>query len=304
MSRSAVRSALAVECAPTRTLSVGALIHSPKRWSCVPYSCRSFSWAACWCPPWQPVKRRRRGARRRIADAGILRSSGPPTAGGRERGATGGEPAAKAPGAGKPKYTGFSSPTGLAYGRDGSVYVSNWSAGTVERITRDGKRSVHVKGLEAPAGLAVDRQGALYIADYNADVVYRAPAAGKLEKFASGFHTPTGISFDSRQNLLVTNRASNELMSVSPDGRSSRVADGLRTPVGVVEAADGTIYVSNYEGGVLSRVTRDGTVETHSKDFDGLGVGIVADKAGSVFVTDRTAGEIKRVARMARSRPC
>ena len=52
--------------------------------------------------------------------------------------------------------------------------------------------------------------------------------------------------------------------------------------MGVVEAADGTIYVSNYEGGVLSRVTRGwDLVETHSKDFDGLGVGIVADKAGS-----------------------
>lgn len=57
------------------------------------------------------------------------------------------------------EHTGFPSPTGLAFGPDGAMYVSNWSAGTVERIGPDGERSTRVDALDAPSGLAVDEAG-------------------------------------------------------------------------------------------------------------------------------------------------
>lgn len=191
-------------------------------------------------------------------------------------------------------YTGFSSPTGLAFGPDGEMYVSNWSGGTVERIGADGERSIFLDDLDAPSGLAVDRSGVVYVADYSADVIYRATAAGEAEEFATGLHTPAGISFDAEQNLLVANRASDEIVSVGPDGRQRTVATGLSTPVGVVADADGTLYVSNYTGGV-SRIGPDGEPLSHTEDVEGLGVGMVIDDAGELFVVDRVAGEIKRV---------
>jgi streptogramin lyase len=195
-----------------------------------------------------------------------------------------------------PLHTGFSSPTGLAFDRDGTVYVSNWSADTVERITPDGRRSTFAE-VPSPAGLAVDARGDVYVASYSGDVVHRITRSGDRREFATGFHTPTGISFDSAGNLLVCNRGSDEIMRVTPEGVASRVAGGLSTPVGVVEDSTGTIYVSNYVGGVLSRITRDGTVESLSTDFDGLGVGIAVDRSDRLFVTDRSAGQIKRVER-------
>lgn len=191
-------------------------------------------------------------------------------------------------------YTGFSSPTGLAFGPGGEMYVSNWSGGTVERIGADGERSIFVDGLDAPSGVAVDRSGVVYVADYSADVIYRATEAGKAEEFATGLHTPAGISLDAERNLLVANRASDEIVSIGPDGSQRIVATGLSTPVGVVADADGTLYVSNYSGGV-ARIGPDGKPRSHSEDVEGLGVGMVIDDAGDLFVVDRVAGEIKRV---------
>ncbi|MGP3965054.1 Vgb family protein [Nonomuraea sp. 3N208] len=191
-------------------------------------------------------------------------------------------------------HTGFSAPTGLAFAPDGTLYVSNWSRGTVERVTPDGARSTFAE-VSSPAGLALDTEGNLYVASYSGDTVYRISPAGRRQEFATGFHTPAGISFDSRGNLLVCNRASDEIMRVAPDGTVSRVTGGLSTPVGVAEDAQGTIFVANYDGGILSRIGRDGRVSTHSDDFDGLGVGLVVGPDDRLYATDRAAGAIKRV---------
>lgn len=195
-----------------------------------------------------------------------------------------------------PLHTGFSAPTGLAFDHDGTVYVSNWSGGTVERITPDGQRSTFVD-VQSPSGLAIDGQGNLYVASYSGDVVHRVTRSGERQEFATGFNTPAGISFDAAGNLLVCNRDSDEIMRVTPEGAVSRVAGGLSTPVGVVEDSDGTIYVSNYVGGVLSRIHPDGRVVKHSDDFEGLGVGMAIHRSHGLFVTDLAAGRIMRVER-------
>ncbi|MGI5286232.1 virginiamycin B lyase family protein [Nonomuraea polychroma] len=205
-------------------------------------------------------------------------------------------PTTSASAPGQAVHTGFSSPTGLAFGRDGTAYVSNWSGGTVERITPDGKRSTLAE-VPSPSGVAVDEGGNVYVASYSGDVIYRVTPAGERREFATGFQTPAGISFDSKGNLLVCNRASDEILRVTPAGEVSRVTGGLNTPVGVIEGPAGDLYVANYVGGVVSRITTDGKVTAFSDDFDGLGVGMALDGSGRLYATDRSGGQIKRVER-------
>lgn len=195
----------------------------------------------------------------------------------------------------EPAHTGFSAPTGIAVAPDGSVYVSNWGSGTVERISPDGTRSVVVDGIQSPAGVAFDAQGDLYIAAYSSDNVLRVSKEGKQIRVADGLATPTGIAFSADGRLLVTNRASGEIIAIDPKtGRKQSVANGLSLPVGVVEMQDKSLVVSQY-GGRVTRVRPNGTKQELGASFSRPGVGIIADGSDAVLVIDNGADAVRRV---------
>lgn len=187
---------------------------------------------------------------------------------------------------------GFHSPTAIAFDFSGTMYVANWSSGTVERITKNGERSVLVSLSGSPAGLACDKAGFIYVSDYK-DTIYRVSPTGDKSEYAKGLSTPTGIAFDNKGNLLVTNRSSGEIASVDAQGNISIIARGLRTPVGVVQHPDSSLYVANYGFGI-SRIVA-GQVETVSTDFLSAGCGIVATSTGEILAVDVGGGTVKKI---------
>ena len=56
----------------------------------------------------------------------------------------------------EPLYDGFRSPVGIACDANGSIYVTNWGSNTIERITKNGGRTVFASGIVSPAGIAID----------------------------------------------------------------------------------------------------------------------------------------------------
>ncbi|GHV96531.1 hypothetical protein AGMMS50293_28510 [Spirochaetia bacterium] len=198
-------------------------------------------------------------------------------------------------------HTGFHSPTGIAVDREGNLYVSNWSGGSVTKVDTKGNHTIFADNMGSPAGLAFDNAGNLYVADYSQNVIYRiAKSKDDLLKniienkiiFARGLHTPTGISFNKNGELLVANRSSNEIVKVNASGRVGLVAKGMRTPVGVVEDIDGNLYVTNY-GGSIIKVFADGTVRPFSNDFGRPGVGIDISPQNEIFATDNGDGCVR-----------
>lgn len=195
----------------------------------------------------------------------------------------------------EPAYSGFSAPTGIAVAPDGSLFVSNWGGGTVERIAPDGTRHVVASGIQSPAGVALDAQGDLYVAAYSGDYVMRVSANGGQTRVAEGFATPTGIVFSADGRLLVTNRASGEIIAVDPKtGRKQSIANGLSLPVGVVEMRDRSLVVSQY-GGRVTRILPDGTKLELGGSFSRPGVGIIADSSDAIMVIDNGADVVRRV---------
>ena len=195
----------------------------------------------------------------------------------------------------EPLYGGFSEPTGIAAGKDGSLYVSNWGGGTVERIAPDGLRSIFMDKIQAPAGIAVDDRGAVYVAAYSGDLVHRVDTDGSRSVVATNLATPTGIAFSASGVLLIANRASGEIVSLDLSTGKTRVAaSGLSLPVGVVEMADRSLVVSQY-GGRVTRVFPDGATAELGQSFNRPGVGIVTDGADAVLVIDNGANVVRRV---------
>ncbi len=193
-------------------------------------------------------------------------------------------------------HEGLSSPVGMAYDAGGNLYVANWSAGTVMRLTPRGERTVFASGLSGPSGLAVSAKGDVYVASYNEDLVWRFTPNGDKAVFVRGLATPAGLSFDARGRLLIANRRTHQILAASQDGKVEIAAEGLQTPVGAAELANGDLLVSNIAGGI-SLVSGGKKARTINTELRSPGPGIVAAGADAAYVVDYGGATVSRVDR-------
>src|SRR5205823_3429160 len=74
-------------------------------------------------------------------------------------------------------YDGYSGPIGLAFDRDGNVYVASYNTGVVTRTAPDGTSTPFVTGLSGPHAIAFDARGSLYIVNNSNGTVVRTAAS-------------------------------------------------------------------------------------------------------------------------------
>ncbi len=191
-------------------------------------------------------------------------------------------------------WTGFSSPVGMAFDRAGNLFVAEWGAGRISRITPDGARSTFADGLSGPSGLAIDTEGRIYVASYSGDVVYRFSPTGERQTWITGLATPAGLGFDRAGRLLVANRRTNEILAFGADKARHVVVSGLRTPVGAVHRADGGYVVSNIARGITI-LSGDGRRTETGESLRSPGPGIAQTPGGRVFVVDYGGTTISEV---------
>lgn len=123
----------------------------------------------------------------------------------------------------------FFGPTSIAYGRDGDIYVTDYSS--VRKVTRQGVVStiagsldpilpfnaVPASRISLPSGIAVDADGAIFFCDAALHSVGRVSAAGAIIAIAGSssgnadgvgtqatFRSPKGIAIDADGNLYVS----------------------------------------------------------------------------------------------------
>jgi DNA-binding beta-propeller fold protein YncE len=138
---------------------------------------------------------------------------------------------------------GFVSPRGLAFGPDGSLFVTDSELHTVTRIAPDGARTVvagqpAVAGsddgtpglLRMPTGIDVDDAGNVYIADTGNGTIRRIRPDGVMETIA-------GVPGEGGY--------------VDGDGRAAR----FNGPVGLQLAADGSLIVADTSNHVIRKIT-------------------------------------------------
>jgi hypothetical protein len=112
--------------------------------------------------------------------------------------------------------TGFSAPSGLAFDRNGSLYVANYMTNSIDRIGQDGTRNTFCTGvnLRGPIGLVVDDSNNLYVANYNSGTVVRVSPAGISSVVASGFKKPYYLTLDKEGNLYVSQQEDNSIVRI------------------------------------------------------------------------------------------
>jgi sugar lactone lactonase YvrE len=154
--------------------------------------------------------------------------------------------------------------TGLAFGRDGSLFVSSRYDGTVYRVARNGSMTSYAEGMGIATGIAFDREGNLYVGDrsgtiFKIDRNRQIFVFAMLEPSVSAYH----LAFDSKNNLYVsgpTTSSFDAVYRIDPHGEVTVFYRGLGRPQGLAFDVDENLYVAaslNGRRGIV-RITQDG----------------------------------------------
>jgi RHS repeat-associated protein len=194
------------------------------------------------------------------------------------------------------------SPSGVAVGADGSLYIADWANHRIRRVASDGIiTTVAGNGICSysgdvgpatqaslcyPSGVAVSADGSVYIAD-------------------SGNHRIRRVA----QDGIITTVAGNGTQGYSGDGGPATQA-GLYGSYGVDVGADGSLYIAESSNHRIRRVAPDGIITTvagnGTEEFSGDGgpatqaslyfpYALTVGADGSLFIADRGNHRIRRV---------
>lgn len=144
--------------------------------------------------------------------------------------------------------TAVMNPTGVAFDRDGQLYVTNRADGEICRVQSDEELTVFASGLGIATGLAFDGQGVMYAGD-RSGTIYKVSGLGSAQPFAtlepsvSAYH----LAFDAADNLYVTAptlSSYDSIWKLDNDGYESEFYRGLGRPQGLAFDKEGNLYVA------------------------------------------------------------
>ena len=199
-------------------------------------------------------------------------------------------------------------PTGLAFGRDGFLYVSSRADGIVYRISPEGHRWIYAEGLGIATGIAFDANDNLYVGDRSGTIFKIAapqsssqspqdsqkPADPKdifvfatLEPSMAAYH----LAFNAAGTLFVTGptTSSNQAIhAIAPDGTTSVFYQGLGRAQGMAFDIDENMYVAaslHGHRGII-RITPDRRTSVAVSGSNLVGLAFLEDGCAALATRD------------------
>lgn len=184
-------------------------------------------------------------------------------------------------------------PTGIAFDRNGQLFVSNRADGEVCRITRDEEAVNYSTDLGIATGIAFDKNGVMFVGDRRGSI-FKVSGFGIPESFAtlepsvSAYH----IAFDNLGNLIVTApglASFDSVYSIDKEGNVKEYYRGLGRPQGLAFDNQGNLYIAACLRGRrgIVRISTDKNAEILVAGMSV--VGICFNKKGEMIVATNEA---------------
>jgi sugar lactone lactonase YvrE len=181
-------------------------------------------------------------------------------------------------------------PSGLAFDRSGSLFVSDPINHLILKFTPEGNRSTFASGTAA-LSLAFDSAGNLFTPDLGDNAIYKFTPDGTRTTFASGLNGPSGLAFDSQGNLFESENVTGEILKFAPDGSRTTFATGLQTPQGLAFDHDGNLFVAQFDPASIFKFSPNGSRTTFATGMNRL-IGLAFNSAGNLFASDTASGAV------------
>lgn len=182
--------------------------------------------------------------------------------------------------------------------------------------------------LSFPQGLAFDREGNLYVAERGQNRVRRFAPGGRVatvagssirgnsgdgqDALAARLNSPTAIALDAHGNLYIADSGNQSIRTVDPaTGRIRTVLRDLLNPEGLTVAPNGTLYFSEAQRHRIQRITLSGDLSlvagrtgengfnADSGDATALTLnepaGLALLPGGSLVLADRLNDRLRRI---------
>jgi peptide/nickel transport system substrate-binding protein len=193
-------------------------------------------------------------------------------------------------------------PSGIAVASDGSIWVTNTSAGTISRLDPSGSsvvQTIQQVGTD-PTGIAISPAAAtsgansVWVADSGSRQVARiSPVTNTVVKLYPIGNAPGGLAVDASGQVWIADRLDGALVELDPaSGKETSYTIGL-TPLDVAFGA-GSIWVSDYDKGAVVRIDpTQGSILARVNVGNGASALAASDQA--VWVANRLDGTVSRI---------
>lgn len=196
---------------------------------------------------------------------------------------------------------------GIAVANDGRIFVGA-EDGWIYAISPEGKVSPFAKTPGRPLGIAIDRQNDLFVCDWDAHGLYKVTPNGDASLFADGdadgkhkIQFPNFCVFDYDGNLYVsatgTSRRNTQIYNpdgkifrISPSGHCELFAEGLYQANGLaIRRGESALYVIQSAADNVLRLEikldgKLGNVSVYARNLIGMPDGMAFTESGDLLV--------------------
>lgn len=167
----------------------------------------------------------------------------------------------------KPFISDMMNPTGLAFDRNGFLYISSRHDGSIYRAAPNGTVTTYAEGMGIATGIAFDGEEFLYVGDRSGTIFKIAPdrqifVFATLEPSISAYH----LAFGPDAYLYVTGPTTSSydcIYRISKAGDVEKFYRGLGRPQGMAFDIHGNLYVAASQAGRkgIFRITPKGQTD-------------------------------------------